>query len=230
MLKKDPVFWWAGGIFILALVLFAITQNQYWLALMILSYLLRPTLASLGVSRSFVDERQMSLHYRSGNIAFAVMIFACILFAAKLENEGNHNWEILHMIIIIGIAVKALFNVLLVKNPREGATKIIIAAGLLITLFVAMDSLKQGFLGFFINLIPGLFIVGLGIVSKYYPRFIAVLVFLITIALEIFIFSKGLNWGQMGTSLIVGIPLIIAGVCLYSSDKSEIQPEPLKNE
>ena len=68
MLKKDPVFWWATGIFVLALGLFAATQNQFWLALMIGSYLLRPTLASLGVARSNVDERQMSIHYRSGNI------------------------------------------------------------------------------------------------------------------------------------------------------------------
>ena len=52
MLKKDPIFWWATGIFVLALALFAVTQNQFWLALMIGSYLLRPTLASLGVAKT----------------------------------------------------------------------------------------------------------------------------------------------------------------------------------
>lgn len=227
MFKKDLIFWWASGIFMLALVLFVITQSQYWLALMILSYLLRPTLASLGVRRSFIDERQMSLHYRSGNIAFAVMIIACILFAAKLETEGNHDWEILHMIIIIGIAVKALFNVILAKNLREGATKIIITAGLLITLFFGMNSIEHGFIGLIMNLIPGLVIVGLGILSKYFPRSIAVLVFLITIALEILIFRKGVIWAQIGTSLIIGVPLIIAGVCLYMSPKSEISIKPV---
>ena len=226
MFKKDPIFWWASGIFILALLLFAITQNQFWLTLMILSYLLRPTLASLGVARRFVDERQLSIHYRSSNIAFVVMIIACVIFAVKLESEGNQAWEIFNMIIIIGLAVKALFNVILAKNLREGATKIILAAGLLITLFVAMDSLKQGFLGFLMNLIPGLAIVGLGILSKYFPRVTGILIFIITIGLEIAIFSKGLNWAQIGTALIVGIPLVIAGVCLYSPDKSEINIEP----
>ena len=229
MFKKDPIFWWASGIFILALVLFATTQNQYWLALMILSYLLRPTLASFGVGRNSIDERQLSLHYRSSNIAFAVMIIACTVFAAKLEAEGNHNWEILSMIIIIGVAVKALFNVILVKNLREGATKIIIAAGLFITLFVALDFIKQGVLSLLMNMIPGLAVVGLGILSKYYPRSIAVLIFLITIVLEVVIFNKGFNWAQIGTALIVGVPLVIAGVCLYMPDKKAIQAEPVNS-
>ena len=157
------------------------------------------------------------------------MIIACILFAAKLESEGNHDWEIFHMIIIIGLAVKAVFNIVLAKNLREGASKIILAAGLLITLFVAMNSLKQGFLDFLMNLIPGLAIVGLGILSKYFPRVTGVLIFIITVVLEFAIFSKGLNWAQFGTALIVGIPLLIAGVCLYIPDKNETEIEPVKS-
>jgi hypothetical protein len=74
MSKRDPIIWWATGIFMLALTLFALIQDQVWLALGIVSYLLRPTLASLGAASEYFDERQMSLHYRSGNLAFAVMI------------------------------------------------------------------------------------------------------------------------------------------------------------
>ena len=133
------------------------------------------------------------------------------------------------MIIIIGLAVKAVFNIVLAKNLREGASKIILAAGLLITLFVAMNSLKQGFLDFLMNLIPGLAIVGLGILSKYFPRVTGVLIFIITVVLEFAIFSKGLNWAQFGTALIVGIPLLIAGVCLYIPDKNETEIEPVKS-
>ena len=230
MFKKDPIFWWASGIFILALLLFAITQNQLWLALMIGSYLLRPTLASLGVARRYVDERQLSIHYRSSNIAFVVMIIACIFFAAKLSAEGNHDWEIFNMIIIVGLAAKALFNIVLAKNLREGATKILIAAGLLITLFVAMGSVEQG-LSFstLLNLTPGLSIVGLGLLSKHFPRSIGVVVFLITAALEFVILSKGLGWAQIGTALIVGVSLMIAGACLYSRDKNETEIDPEKS-
>lgn len=230
MFKKDPIFWWASGILILALLLFAVTQNQFWLALMIGSYLLRPTLASFGVASRYVDERQLNIHYRSSNVAFVVMIIACIFFAAKLNAEGNQNWEIFNMIIVIGLATKALFNVVFVKNLREGATKIIIAAGLLITLFIGMESVESGFsIKSLMNLAPGLAIVGIGILSKYFPRVTGVLVFLITAALEVAIFSKGLNWAQIVTALIVGIPLIIAGVCLYIPGKNETEIEPVKS-
>lgn len=230
MFRKDPIFWWASGIFVLALLLFAITQNQLWLALMIGSYLLRPTLASLGVAKRYVDERQISIHYRSSNIAFVVMIFACIFFVAKLSAEGNHDWEIFNMIIVIGLATKALFNIVFAKNWREGATKIIITAGLLITLFVAMESVYRGLsLNTFLNMTPGLAIVGLGILSKHFPRAIGVVVLLITVALEFVILSKGLGWAQIGTALIVGVPLMITGVCLYSCDKTETEIDPEKN-
>ena len=106
MFKKDPIFWWASGIFVLALALFAITQNQFWLTLMIASYLLRPTLASLGFAKRYVDERQLSISYRSGNIGFAVMIIVCVIFAIKLSAEGNHDFEMFAMAIVIGLAAK----------------------------------------------------------------------------------------------------------------------------
>ncbi|MBN1995944.1 hypothetical protein JW935_00230 [candidate division KSB1 bacterium] len=222
MFKKDPIFWWASGIFVLALLLFAVTQNQLWLALMIGSYLLRPTLASLGFANRYVDERQLSIHYRSSNIAFVVMIAVCVIFAAKLSAEGNHDWEIFNLIIILGLAAKALFSVVLAKNFREGATKIIIAAGLLIFLFSAMSSVEHG-LSFrnLMNLVPGLAIVGLGILSKYFPRAVGVLVFLGTAFLEFVILRKGLTWGQIATAVIIGVPLVIAGVCLFSRKKNE---------
>jgi len=229
MFKKDPIFWWASGIFILALLLFAITQNQFWLALMIGSYLLRPTLASLGVARRYVDERQLSIHYRSSNIAFVVMIIACIIFGAKLSAEGNPAWEIFNMIVIIGLAAKALFNVILTKNLREAATKIILAAGLLVTLFVAMGSFeKELSFGTLMNLIPGLAIIGLGLLSKYFPRITAVVVFLGTAVLEFIILSKGFVWGQIATAIIVGVPLLIAGWYLYSADKNTTTEDPVE--
>ena len=135
MLKKDPIFWWATGIFVLSLGLFAVTQSQFWLALGIGSYLLRPTLASLGIARRYVDERQLSIHYRSGNIGFAVTIIMCVIFAVKLGAEDNPDFELFVMTIIIGLVAKALFNVLLVRDLRKAASTILIGAGLLIALF-----------------------------------------------------------------------------------------------
>jgi hypothetical protein len=227
MFKKDPIFWSASAIFILALLLAAITQDQLWLVLMIGSYLLRPTLASLGMAHHYVDERQLSIHYRSSNVAFVVMLIACIIFAAKLNAEQNEAWEIFNMIIVIGLAVKALFNVILAKNLREGASKIIISVGLLITLFIAMGSVEEGVtLTTMLRLVPALSIVGIGVLSKYYPRIIAIVVFIATAALEVVILKKGLTWAQIGTALIIGIPMITAGICLYLPDKNEIAAAP----
>jgi hypothetical protein len=161
MLKKDPIFWWATGIFVLALMLFAVTQNQFWLALMIGSYLLRPTLASLGVAKRYVDERQLSIHYRSGNIGFAVTIIVCVICAIKLGADDNHDFELFAMTIIIGLAAKALFNVILAKNFREAASKIIISAGLLIALFASLDA--GSFVGILMQIAPGLAIAGVGL-------------------------------------------------------------------
>jgi len=59
--KKDAIFWTAAVIFIVALALAAVFKNQLWLFVMVGSYLLRPTLASVGIARHLVDERQMSI-------------------------------------------------------------------------------------------------------------------------------------------------------------------------
>ena len=226
MLKKDPVFWWATGIFVLSLGLFAATQNQFWLALMIGSYLLRPTLASLGVAKRHVDERQLSIHYRSGNIGFAVMIITCVIFAVKLGAEDNHDFELFAMTIVIGLAAKALFNVLLVKDLREAASKILIGAGFLIALFGSFASFDTGsFAKILMSMAPGLAIAGVGLLSKVYPRPAGIVVLVATALLLWVILGKGFGWAQIGTAAIVGVPLILAALCLFSRNKVDSDAE-----
>ena len=219
MIKKDPIFWWASGIFVLSLALFAISQNQFWLALMIGSYLLRPTLASLGMAKRYVDERQLNIHYRSGNIGFVVMIIVCVILAIKLAAENNHDFEMFIMAIVLGLAAKALFNVILVKNFRETMPKVIMTVGLLIALFASLDA--GSFTGIIMSIIPGLAIVGIGLLAKKFPRIIGVIVIIMAIALMIFILRIGINWGQMGTAIVIGVPLLLAGVFLYKGDKKD---------
>ena len=223
MLRKEPIFWWATGIFVLALALFAVTQNQFWLALMIGSYLLRPTLASLGVAKRYVDERQLSIHYRSGNIGFAVTLIMCVLYAVKLGAENNHDFELFASAIIVGLAAKALFNVILVKNFREAASKILIAAGLLIGLFSAFDA--GSFIGIVMSVLPGLAIAGVGLLSRKYPRPIGIVVFVLTAVIMIVILQR-ITWGQVVTAVVIGVPLITAGVCLFIGNKNEAEAEP----
>lgn len=223
MLKRDPIFWCATGIFILALVLFAISHNQFWLALMIGAYLLRPTLGSIGIAKKYVDERQMSLHHRSGNIAFAVTLIMCVIFLAKLELENNHDFELFAAAIIVGVATKALFNVVFAKNYREGASKIIVGAGLMIALFSVFDAGSP--LGILMAVLPGLAIAGIGLLSRKYPRPFGILAFVAAFLMMFLVMTVGRHntgtwWAPIAVSVLIGVPLITAGVCLLIGDKS----------
>jgi hypothetical protein len=219
MLKKDPIFWLASAIFILALLIFAITKEQMWLFLMIISYMLRPTLASLGVAKRHVDERQMSIYYRSGNIGFAVMIIVCVIFAIKLSAEDNHDFEMFIAAIIIGLAAKALFNVILIKNFRESASKIIIGVGLLVALFSVMDVGSP--IGMLVSALPGLAVAGIGLMAKKYPRVIGIVIIVLAIASMIFLLTFKKGWGQIVTAAVIGIPLLIAGAGLFKAGQND---------
>jgi hypothetical protein len=217
MLRKDAIYWWAAGISVLAVVLFAVTQSQFWLALMIASYLLRPTLASLGVGRRTTDERLLTIHYRSGTVAFAVTIFVCVYFAARLGAEGNHDFELFAMTIVIGLVTKALFSVIVAHTRSEAASKILIWTGLMVGLFSSFSSFDSGsVVGILISATPGLSIAGVGLLSRVYPRPAGVVILVATAALLWKILGKGLGWGQIGTAAIVGVPLILAALCLIT--------------
>jgi hypothetical protein len=219
MLKKDWIFGWAAIIFVLAIVIFAITGEQLWLTLMIGSYLLRPTLASLGVARRSVDERQMSIQYHSGNIAFAAMMITAVVLAAVQSAKGDPNWDMFNEIIIVGLAAKALSNVLLVKNCREAASRIIMTVGLMVTLFASMSHGLS--IGTLMEAAPGLAIVGIGWLSKKFPRIVGTLVFAVTAVLVFFILRKGFTIGQITTAVVISIPLILAGACLFVRERDE---------
>jgi hypothetical protein len=142
----------------------------------------------------------------------------------KLGMEDNHDFELFAMAIIIGLAAKALFNVILVKNYREAASKIIISVGLLIALFSSFDA--DSFIEVLMQTIPGLAIAGVGLLSRKYPRPIGIVVLALTALLLVVILGKGLSWGQIATAVVIGIPLVLAALCLFSRDKTDNDAEP----
>jgi hypothetical protein len=226
MLKKDPIFWFASGIFVLALLLFFVTQSPNWLFLGIASYLLRPTLASLGVARRYMDERQMTINYRSGNIAFAVTIITSVICSIILFAKDDHAFEMFHMVIIIGLVAKALFNVVLIKNFREAAQKILIGVGLLMALFMSFSSFNPfDLISFIMNILPGLAIAAIGVLSMKYPRPAGALILAATAFLLWKILTgKGFDWGNIAAAVIVGVPLITGGVLLMRTQTADIEP------
>jgi hypothetical protein len=212
MRKKDSVFWWATVIFLLAIGLAAYSGNQVWLFVMVASYLLRPTLVSLGMARRSTDERQQSIQYRSGNIAFAVMMVASIGLALWLNAKNDPAWEMFNIVILLGLAAKALFNVLLLKNYRAVGSRIIMAVGMLVLLFVAAEN-GLSLMGL-LESAPWLLVVGIGWASRRYPKPVAILIFVATAVLLFLILSKGFTPAQIATALLVCAPLAVAGGCL----------------
>jgi len=146
------------------------------------------------------------------------MIIVCIILAVKLNIQNSRDWEMFNIAIVIGLAAKALSNVVLLGNYREGAVKIIMAVGLLIALFASMEGGIS--LGTLIEAAPGLVIVGLGWLAKKFPKIIAAALFLVTAVMLVVVLGKGLTIGQITTALILSVPLITAGVCLLVGDKN----------
>jgi len=219
MFKKDLTFWLATCIFILGIIIYALTQNQLWLFILAGSYLLRPTLASLNITKSCVDERQMSIQYRAGNIAFTVMIIGCIVMSVYQSGKGDQSWAFFNSIVIIGLATKAMANVILVGHYRESATKIVMTVGLMVILFVALEN---GFsLGGLMESLPGLGIVGVGWLSQKYPKTIGGIIFGITVAMLFLILSQGFVIGQIITAVLITVPLATAGFGLIHGDRKE---------
>ena len=192
---------------------------------MIGSYLLRPTLASLGIAKRLLDERQMSIQYRSGNIGFTAMIIASIILAVKLSVDGDPNWGWINIVIIVGLASKALFNVILQQDRREAGIKIIIAAGLLLALFASIDG--GSLVGALMQALPGLTIVGAGLLARKFPRTIAIVIFVITAGLVFVILKRGLNLSQYTVALVISAPLVLAGISLIKDDTSK--PEAISS-
>ena len=151
------------------------------------------------------------------------MMIACVIHAAVLSAKGDPNWDMYNDVIILGLAAKALSNVLLVKNYREAASKIIMTVGLLVTLFASMShGLSVSTL---MEALPGLAIVGVGLLAKKFPRVIGVLVFAMTAVLLFFVLQKGFTLGQISTALAIGVPMILAGVCLFARDRGNFGGE-----
>lgn len=223
MPRNDAIFWSAAALVVLALGLFAVTKNQFWLALMIASYLLRPTLASLGLARRNVDERQLSLHDRSGSIGFAVTIAACVVFMIKLGAADNHAFELFAAAIVLGLAAKGLFNVIMVEDKRPAAAKIIVSVGLLVAVFASLDAGSFG--GVLVSVLPGLAIAGVGLLLKRFPR-LAGIVILVATALLLAVILRRVTWGQIVTAVLIGVPLIVAGVYLLVHDARVADGDP----
>ncbi len=76
------------------------------------------------------------------------------------------------------------------------------------------------------SIIPGLIIAGIGLLSRKFPRLAGAIIIIVAIASMIFIVRLRNNWGQLVTAIVIGVPLLLAGIYLYRGDKSDTDIEP----
>ncbi len=217
--SKDRIFWIATAIAIVSVAIAMITQEQLWLFLLIASYLLRPTLASLGLAHRYVDERELSIQYRAGNLGFAVMMITCVAMAVSLAAKGDKNWDMYNVPIILGLAGRAMFSVVLRRRLRTAARTMITAVGLFVAFFAAAS--HGASLEGLMEASPGLIVAALGIASNRFPRTIGAVVIVLAVVAMIFIVRLRFTAGQFVTAAVIGVPLLLAGFGLMRPDPQE---------
>jgi hypothetical protein len=208
MRKRDPIFWTATGIFFASLALGAWIHESL-LLLMALSYLLRPTLHALGAAGRYADERQLTLQYRSGNIAFTVLVVGLIVVIA--DRYARHEpADAMTSLLFIGLATKALSHRLLGKDWRPTGIIIVLSVASLMTLF---GLLEEGLtLAGLMHSVPGIVLAAIGLLGLRFPRVSGILTFAAA-SFSIYFFQLT-TLRQLPVLLLLAVPLIIASVCL----------------
>ncbi len=214
--KRDGIFWVASAILVASLLLAALVGNAF-LLLLVASYLLRPTLHSLGFFPKLTDERQLFIQYRASNVGFVAMIVGVIIVILLLMAKGDHTWEMLLAVLMAALALRALAGVLMVGDPLVAGVRILVATGLLLALFGIAEG---GLSGAGAHVIPGLLVVGVGLAGKRWPRPVAILVLVLSACVviamtrSILAGGHGRGWGEVEALLFLTMPPIVAAVCL----------------
>ncbi|NJD19888.1 MAG: DUF2178 domain-containing protein [Gemmatimonadetes bacterium] len=209
--RRDPIFWAATGIFLLALAL-GIAVHEGFLLLLVGAYLLRPTVHSLGFARRRIDERQLLIQYQASNVAFAVFVIGIGAVIAVLMREGNHAWEMLVGVLMLSLAARALATLLLVGDHAVIGGRIIVAVGLLVAL---VGALEGGLANRIAQALPGLLVAGLGLLSRKWPKGVGGVVLTLVAVLISWGVGRALlgalpHWGEVLGLVLVAAPLTTA--------------------
>ena len=229
-LKRDPIFWAAAGILAVAVALGSLVDERFFL-LMVASYLLRPTVHSLGFARRLIDERQLQIQYQASNVALAAMVIGNIVVMLILMAHDDHTWEKLGLVLMVALLVRALAGLLMVGDPAVAGPRILVAVGAFLCLFGALDG---GLKGFAAVGTPGLVIIALGVAARKRPSVIAYVSFGIAAIMAAFFaafYVKGrghATWGTIAAALVIISPIVVAAICLLrAAAAGDEEPSPV---
>jgi hypothetical protein len=221
--KRDRIFYSACGLSLVGVVL-AVMGYDSALLLFVVAFLLRPSLHEFGLARQYADERQLTIHSRSGNIGFIVVMLAAVGLALWRISRGQYPEE-LYELIFLGLAARALTGLIMIGEYRKAGVVIISAVGVFLALFIIVDG------GFSVvsvfGIIVGGIIVGLGQLARRFPKAIAFLLAAVAIG-AIFAFDL-YDFREVGTGLWLFFitPVVTASTCLFlgrGDQDEEISP------
>ena len=222
MIRRDRIFYSACGLSGIGIVL-AVMGYDFALLLFVAAYLLRPSLHEFGLARQYADERQLTIHSRSGNIAFIVVMLAAVGFALWRISRGELPEE-LYELIFLGLAARALTGLIMIGEYRKAGVVIISAVGVFLALFIIAEAGLS--VASIFGLVVGGLIVGFGQLARRFPKAIAF--FLAAVAIgAIFAFDL-FDFREVGTGLWLFfiLPLVTASTCLFlgRGDQEEVSP------
>ena len=227
MFKRDRIFYSACGLSCVGIVL-AVLGYDFALLLFVAAYLLRPSLHEFGLAKQYADERQLTIHSRSGNIGFIVVMLAAVGLALWRISRGEQPEE-LYELIFLGLAARALTGLIMTGEYRKAGVVIISAVGIFLTLFIVAEG---GFsVASIFGIVLGGIIVGLGQLARKFPKTMAFLLAVVAVG-AIFSFRLyDFRTVSTGLWLLLVTPLVTAAACLFlgSGNKDQEVSPRLRN-
>jgi hypothetical protein len=223
MFKRDKIFYSACGLSCVGIVL-AVLGYDFALLFFVAAYLLRPSLYEFGLVKQYADERQMTIHSRSGNIGFIVVILAAVGLALWRIARGEQPEE-LYELIFLGLAARAMTGLIMIGEYRKAGVVIISAVGIFLALFIVAEG------GFSVvsifGIVLGGIIVGLGQLARKFPKVMAFL--LAAVAVGAILILRLYDFRTVNTALWLFFvtPLVTAAACLFlgkGDQETEVSP------
>ena len=221
MFKWDKLSWYASGIFVAGIIL-GIFNNNFF-GLMIVAYLLRPTILAFGKGKRFADERQTNIQFQSGNIALTVVIIAMFIFNLIEQYEGRPG-DKYNQIIAIALATKAIVGLIMLRDYKTAGFRSGFFMGLLLSLFTLFSANFEP-IGFLIA-IPGFLIMLLSYLGLKKPMPISVIFGILGITAGVLrgFFFNGNNLpmsANITTTIIISVPLLATAFFFYKGALAE---------
>jgi hypothetical protein len=218
--KRDPIFWWAIGTFVAGIIL-AIMGYEMAVVLIVGAYLIRPTLHAFDLAERFEDERQIINHSRAGNIAFIVTMLTVIGLALAHTAKGEDP-DYFHLILVFGIAARAVTGLLLHGDLRKTGSWMIILVGLVFTVF-ALATARFSITALFVGL-GGLVFSSLGFLARKYPRVISLIAALIAVIFIVQLKLYLIGEAKGGMLIVIAFILFASG-CLFIGSRPDSNSE-----